>query len=86
MKMGLFNRRSSRAAPASTVPQANKQDDTTHGEVAAGNKVVMEKENITILACLLGAVASLGGFIFGYVRYAAIVAGHSYASKSNHYF
>ncbi|TQS31635.1 hypothetical protein Golomagni_08079 [Golovinomyces magnicellulatus] len=30
---------------------------------------VMEQQKVTMLACLLGAVASLGGFIFGYVSY-----------------
>jgi hypothetical protein len=27
-------------------------------------------QKVTFLACMLGAVASIGGFIFGYVRYA----------------
>lgn len=30
---------------------------------------ILSEEKVTILACVLGAVASLGGFIFGYVRH-----------------
>ena len=26
-------------------------------------------QRVTFLACILGAVASIGGFMFGYVRY-----------------
>ncbi|KAH7324778.1 general substrate transporter [Stachybotrys elegans] len=40
------------------------QVDTAHQEAPVNNA---EKERVTLLACLLGAVASIGGFIFGYV-------------------
>lgn len=32
-------------------------------------KHAAQEQRVTALACLLGAVASIGGFIFGYVRY-----------------
>lgn len=31
-------------------------------------------QKVTFLACMLGAVASIGGFIFGYVRYVTPIA------------
>lgn len=51
---------------------ATQQHDV-NGLVAQRKGGTMEKkavaqEKVTLLACVLGAVASLGGFIFGYVR------------------
>lgn len=36
--------------------------------MAGSMKKAVAREQVTLLACVLGAVASLGGFIFGYVR------------------
>ncbi len=36
--------------------------------VAPSNPIIAE-QRITLMACILGAVASIGGFMFGYVRY-----------------
>lgn len=32
------------------------------------NRNASEQQKVTFLACALGATASIGGFIFGYVR------------------
>lgn len=29
----------------------------------------VQQQRVTFIACFLGAVASIGGFMFGYVRY-----------------
>jgi SP family sugar:H+ symporter-like MFS transporter len=58
--------------------------DVTHGETTGIPGVNNEKpitpdatppargEKVTFIACFLGLVASIGGFMFGYVRYALI--------------
>ncbi|CAG9990334.1 unnamed protein product [Clonostachys byssicola] len=43
-----------------------------HDEIKQSSKPVAE-QRITLLACALGAVASIGGFIFGYVRYCKLM-------------
>lgn len=61
--MGLFKRRAPPEAQLSKegVKEGEKSD-------------VLAEQKVTLIACVLGAVASLGGFIFGYVRYAHPVA------------
>ena len=66
--MGLFNRREGAATEhAEQSPSSPPLGIMTAKEKAAGDGVV-EEQRVTLLACLLGAVASVGGFIFGYVR------------------
>lgn len=43
-----------------------KHDGAVH--VLADRAEEKAHERVTLLACVLGAVASIGGFIFGYVR------------------
>jgi SP family sugar:H+ symporter-like MFS transporter len=43
-----------------------------HDEIKQSSKPVAE-QRVTLLACALGAVASIGGFIFGYVRYCELM-------------
>lgn len=52
--------------------------DSVHGEATNGEQQMAEpkdrkdallaEQKITFLACFQGGVASLGGFIFGYIR------------------
>lgn len=44
--------------------QEPKRDHSPSSEGSEPHSV----EKVTVLACALGAVASIGGFIFGYVR------------------
>ena len=57
--MGLFKKHAPSEAQLS-------KEDLKKGEKSD----VQVEQKVTLLACVLGAVASLGGFIFGYVRYA----------------
>lgn len=59
--MGLFKRRE---LGADHVEQHSLR--AVAKEKAAGDGLAEQK--VTFLACALGAVASVGGFIFGYVR------------------
>lgn len=57
--------------------QPHQQQHSSHEDVANIVKPeTFEEEKVTLLACILGAVASCGGFIFGYVRYALLHACH----------
>ncbi|KAL7896709.1 general substrate transporter [Trichoderma sp. SZMC 28014] len=57
--MGLFNKKQ-----ASAPVEEPKRDNSTSSE--EGSQLHAEGK-VTVLACALGAVASVGGFIFGYV-------------------
>lgn len=75
--MGITNRlaRKEQQTPSQDEP---KSQGPLQGQADQGVAVdatsdgvspdIMEKEKVTLLACLLGACASLGGFMFGYVR------------------
>lgn len=45
-----------------------------HAEVSHAQSVApaaaVDQQHVTLLAIVLGVVASIGGFMFGYVRYA----------------
>lgn len=45
----------------------------SHAEVSHAQSVapaaVADQQHVTVLAVVLGVVASIGGFMFGYVRY-----------------
>jgi SP family sugar:H+ symporter-like MFS transporter len=56
--MGLFKKQ---VSPPEEEP---KRDHSTSSEGSGGHS----EAKVTVLACTLGAVASIGGFIFGYVR------------------
>lgn len=58
--MGFFKKQ---VSPPEEEP---KRD---HSSSSEGSEIHTEAK-VTVLACALGAVASIGGFIFGYVRYA----------------
>lgn len=52
--MGLFHRE-------------HKEESDAAGGVIQRDEVVKE-QRVTFIACFLGLVASIGGFMFGYVR------------------
>ncbi|POR33135.1 Low-affinity glucose transporter HXT1 [Tolypocladium paradoxum] len=54
--MGLFNRR---APPEAQLSKDGAKENENSDDLA--------EQKATLLACVLGAIASLGGFIFGYV-------------------
>lgn len=67
--MGLFKKREaglsshhSNGHPPKEGPIDGPADSNINGNDLAEQKV-------TWIACILGAVASIGGFIFGYIRY-----------------
>lgn len=76
--MGLFSRNKVEATttpaeklgasptetPATLTPDHQSIASATRG--AAPHGVESEKEKVTILAVLLGSIASIGGFMFGY--------------------
>lgn len=54
---------------------ADHAEKTEHGEASgsgvqqpAGEASAASSQKITFMACFLGLVASIGGFMFGYVR------------------
>lgn len=53
----------------------NDQVETLHGgattkpEQSSQPPPPVQQQRITFIACFLGMVASIGGFMFGYVRY-----------------
>lgn len=69
--MGILKNR----APAE---EPHQQQHSSHEDIANVVKPeTIEQEKVTLLACILGAVASCGGFIFGYVRYAPLLEPYS---------
>ncbi|KAM4055848.1 major facilitator superfamily protein [Hirsutella rhossiliensis] len=58
-----------RERPATQEHEVNGvvERDKSSRVLADGKKTERAREKVTLLACVLGAVASLGGFIFGYV-------------------
>lgn len=57
--MGFFKQKAD--APA----QEPKRDPSPS---SGGSGSPSQQERVTLLACALGAIAAIGGFIFGYVR------------------
>lgn len=47
--------------------QIKHEHETHKGEMQESPSLASEQK-LTFLACLLGTVASIGGFMFGYVR------------------
>lgn len=66
--MGFFN--SKKSAPSSDAAAA-AADSTLppKGEAINNPSVLVKEQRVTMMAIWLGAVASIGGFMFGYVRY-----------------
>ena len=55
-----------KGSPPSTPPSP-ESDETP--EVKQNGRGTRVEPKVTSLACILGFIASLGGFIFGYVRF-----------------
>jgi SP family sugar:H+ symporter-like MFS transporter len=58
--MGFLNKKAD--APA----QEPKRDPSPSS--GGSETTPSQQERVTLLACALGAIAAIGGFIFGYVR------------------
>jgi len=53
---------------AMQLEKAWSADHSTMTEISLGAPAVVDKPRVTLRACFLGLVASIGGFMFGYVR------------------
>ena len=45
------------------------QNGTSNRDEQSTTDYGLEREKVTFLACFLGAIASIGGLIFGYIRF-----------------
>jgi SP family sugar:H+ symporter-like MFS transporter len=71
--MPFLKRRTEQAENAGASGAAAASGDHVTQEKGTQDGSSAPEEKVTFIACFLGLVASIGGFMFGYVRYTSLL-------------